>query len=69
MSALCRKAGTKAIVRPFLDFASGRPEREVPDPYGGGPEGFELVMDLIEAASEGLLKDIRERHFGVRHAR
>ncbi|MDP9425125.1 MAG: low molecular weight phosphotyrosine protein phosphatase [Actinomycetota bacterium] len=67
--ALCRGAGTKTVVRPFLDFAPDRPEREVSDPYGGGPEGFELAMDLAEAASEGLLKDIQERHLRMRHGR
>ena len=61
VAALCRSDEIKAVVRPFLDFAPDRPEREVPDPFHGGPEGFELVMDLAEAASEGLLKDIRER--------
>ena len=62
VAALCRSNDAKTVVRPFLDFAPDRPEREVPDPYGGGPQGFELVMDLAEAASEGLLRDIRERH-------
>jgi protein-tyrosine phosphatase len=27
----------------------------VPDPYYGGPEGFELVLDVCEAACAGLL--------------
>jgi protein-tyrosine phosphatase len=39
----------------------------VPDPYYGGPDGFERVLDLVEQASMGLLKDIRERHLS-RHA-
>jgi protein-tyrosine phosphatase len=56
---LCRGS---AVVRPFLDFAADSSEREVPDPYYGGPEGFEHVLDLVEEASEGLLDDIRERH-------
>ena len=56
---LCGEGG--AEVRLFLDYASERTEREVPDPYYGGAEGFELVLDLVEAASEGLLDDIRER--------
>jgi protein-tyrosine phosphatase len=59
VAALCRGS---AVVRPFMDFAPSRPERAVPDPYYGGPNGFELAMDLSEAASEGLLEDIRERH-------
>jgi protein-tyrosine phosphatase len=53
----------KARVLPFLDYAPG-PETEVPDPYYGGPEGFQHALDLIEEASEGLLQEIRERHLG-----
>ncbi len=60
VAALCRGS---AVVRPFLDFAPDSPEREVPDPYYGGPDGFEIVIDLVEEASEGLLEDIREQHF------
>jgi protein-tyrosine phosphatase len=59
VAALCRGS---AVVRPFLDYATDSPEREVPDPYYGGPDGFEHVLDLVEEASEGLLEDIRERH-------
>jgi protein-tyrosine phosphatase len=60
--SLCRGS---AVVRPFLDFADS-PEREVPDPYYGGPDGFERVLDLVEKASEGLLEDIRERYLSRR---
>jgi protein-tyrosine phosphatase len=63
VSSLCRGS---AVVRPFLDFATDSPEREVPDPYYGGPDGFEHVLDLVEEASEGLLEDIRERHLSRR---
>jgi protein-tyrosine phosphatase len=59
VSSLCRGS---AVVRPFLDFATESLEREIPDPYHGGPESFERVLDLVEEASEGLLEDIRERH-------
>lgn len=54
--------GSRAETRLFMDYAPGRPEREVPDPYYGAADGFELVLDLVEVASEGLLRDIRERH-------
>lgn len=46
----------------FLDFAPSRSESEVPDPYYGGPKGFDIVLDMVEAASQGLLDDIRQRH-------
>lgn len=34
--------------------------REVPDPYYGGPQGFETVLDLIENASDGLIMRLRD---------
>jgi protein-tyrosine phosphatase len=45
----------------FLDFGSHQSHREVPDPYYGGSDGFELVLDLVEEAAEGLLTHIRQR--------
>jgi len=48
----------RAELRLFLDYAPDQPVREVPDPYYGGPQGFERVLDLIEAASAGLLARI-----------
>ena len=36
----------------FLDFAMNHDEREVPDPYYGGNDGFERVLNLIEDAAE-----------------
>jgi protein-tyrosine phosphatase len=44
----------------FLDYAPSARAREVPDPYYGGPQGFEIVLDLIEDASRGLLAAIRK---------
>lgn len=44
----------------FLEFAPDLPEREVPDPYYGGASGFERVYALVEAASRGLLDEIRK---------
>ncbi len=45
----------------FMEFAPERPEREVPDPYYGGPDGFDRVYDMVETASIGLLQEIRNR--------
>jgi protein-tyrosine phosphatase len=45
----------------FLKFAEHHNEREVPDPYFGGTDGFEHVLDLVEDASRGLLKHIRSQ--------
>ena len=46
----------------FLNFAPELGQADVPDPYYGGERGFELVLDMIETASQGLLKDIQEKH-------
>ncbi len=48
----------------FLDYAEGRDEREVPDPYYGGPGGFDHVLDLVEEASAGLLREISRASAG-----
>ena len=57
---LC-KADARDCVRMFLDFAVDTGTREVPDPYYGGPDGFEQVLDLCEAASQGLLAQVKAR--------
>lgn len=44
----------RAQVALFMAYANGQ-EKEVPDPYYGGPEGFEQVFRMIEAASSALL--------------
>ena len=48
-------------IRLFMEFAPDFSQREVPDPYYGGPGGFEQVFDMVEAAAEGLLETIRQR--------
>lgn len=44
--------GAPAGISLLLEFDPDSPVAEVPDPYYGGAEGFETVLDLIEAASE-----------------
>ena len=61
LSALCPE-GMEQRLYLFMDFASDLGIAEVPDPYYGGPRGFEQVFDLVEAASTGLLEDIRKSH-------
>ena len=60
--ALCQDPELRPRIQLFLDYAPELPEREVPDPYYGGSGGFERVMDLVEAAAQGLLVHIRERY-------
>lgn len=45
----------------FLEFAEDLSQREVPDPYYGGNQGFERVLDLIEMGARALLEDVRQR--------
>ena len=46
----------------LLDYSIFYPEKEVPDPYYGGDNGFEHVLDLIEDAGKGLLQHICKYH-------
>lgn len=61
LAELCPE-GQEHKLRLFLEFAPQLGEREVPDPYYGGAEGFERVFDMVEAAAQGLLAEIRSRH-------
>lgn len=49
-----------AKVRLFCEFCTLHTETEVPDPYYGGPEGFEKVLDLLEDGCAGVLQHITE---------
>jgi len=53
-------------VRLFLEFAPTIDEEDVPDPYYGGPVGFERVLDLAEEASMGLLDEVMSGAAGRR---
>jgi protein-tyrosine phosphatase len=64
VAALCRRSDVE--IRPFLDFTANLQEKDIPDPYYGGSDGFDHVLDLVEEASEGLLQDIRKQHLSRR---
>lgn len=46
-------------VRMFCEFCREFDETEVPDPYYGGLDGFENVLDLLEDGCRGLLEELR----------
>lgn len=48
-------------VRLLMEFAPHPAGREVADPYFGGSEGFEAVLDQVEAACRGLLAHLQKR--------
>lgn len=49
-------------VQLLLEYAAHLKVKEVPDPYYGGLNGFERVLDLIEAGAQGLVEDIKRKH-------
>lgn len=61
LARLCPK-GMESRLRLLLEFADGVDCDEVLDPYYGGKEGFERVLDLAEAAADGLLAHILSTH-------
>jgi protein-tyrosine phosphatase len=61
LSAICPRGMERKLMM-LMDFAPQLRTREVPDPYYGGPTGFEQVFDMVEVAGKGLLAHIRRRH-------
>tara|TARA_B100000446_G_scaffold122440_2_gene114420 strand:+ start:3659 stop:4132 length:474 start_codon:yes stop_codon:yes gene_type:complete len=56
-----RSSDASGILARFLDYATDSAEREVPDPYYGGNDGFDQVLDLVEDGARGLLVSLQER--------
>jgi len=54
-------AGYSGHLSRFLDFAPDIAAKDVADPYYGGPQGFEQVIDQIEAACDGLISHLQNR--------
>lgn len=52
---------TNASIRLFCEYCTSHDEREVPDPYYGGEEGFDRVMDLLEDGCRNLIRDLEAR--------
>ncbi|OMO93865.1 Protein-tyrosine phosphatase/arsenate reductase [Corchorus capsularis] len=53
-------------VRLMCSYCKKHDETEVPDPYYGGPQGFEKVLDLLEDACESLLDSILVENSNIR---
>jgi protein-tyrosine phosphatase len=47
------------LLREFDPAAVTADDLEVPDPYYGGPDGFDDVLDMVDAACRGLLERLR----------
>jgi protein-tyrosine phosphatase len=59
MKSEARKKEDIAKIYKMTDFSQDYNYQEIPDPYYGGDAGFELVLDLLEDACDGLLKTIQ----------
>jgi protein-tyrosine phosphatase len=59
---LARRSRGRARITPMTSFCRRHRIDEVPDPYSGGPEGFERVLDLLEDACAGLLDSLPGHH-------
>ena len=46
----------------MTDFSSQYKGGDVPDPYYGGSDGFEIVLDIVEDSCRGLLEELRSRN-------
>lgn len=63
MLKLARTDADRAKVRLLRSFdEAAPPDAEVPDPYYGGPRGFDEVFELCEAACRGLVEHLRREH-------
>ena len=56
-----RSAAKVRLLREFDPAFAGGADLDVPDPYYGGEDGFDHVLDLVDAACRGLLEVVRER--------
>ena len=59
LARLCPPASSHKL-RLMMEYARAHDAREVPDPYYGGPDGFERVLARLEDAAEGLLQSVLE---------
>ena len=61
VQSLAKEAGNNATtrIRPMLSYARSTELSDVPDPYYGGEQGFEHVLDLLEDACSGLIEEIK----------
>lgn len=61
--AMARRHPASARIAPITAHCRRHRAGEVPDPYYGGADGFDAVLDLLEDACEGLLEDLlAQRH-------
>ncbi|MEM6883836.1 MAG: low molecular weight protein-tyrosine-phosphatase [Verrucomicrobiota bacterium] len=56
--ALAENDSQRERIKSFCDFCVDHDNRSVPDPYYGGADGFETVLDLLEDGCRGVLAEV-----------
>ncbi|MEM9445178.1 MAG: low molecular weight protein-tyrosine-phosphatase [Verrucomicrobiota bacterium] len=59
--ALSEDKQEREKVKSFCDYCKEHSDQTVPDPYYGGADGFEHVLDLLEDGCSNLLMDIKKQ--------
>ncbi len=59
LNRLAPDVESKNKIHRMTDFSKKYQHDHIPDPYYGGESGFELVLDLLEDACEGLLENLK----------
>jgi len=60
LQALAQTQAQLDSIRPFCEYCQEHDIRDVPDPYYGGAQGFEIVLDLLEDGCQQLLDEARD---------
>jgi len=61
LKLLSRNEDDRNKISLMTDYCSDRKCDSVPDPYYGGAAGFELVLNILEDACEGLIRELQEK--------
>jgi len=59
LKAVARNENDRKKISLMTDYCSGKKYDSVPDPYYGGAAGFELVLDILEDACDGLIRKLQ----------
>ena len=59
LRAMAPNLESKQKIRRMADYLKRYAHNHIPDPYYGGASGFELVLDLLEDASSGLMEEVK----------
>lgn len=60
LKSIARNESDRKKIFLMTDFCSGKKYDSVPDPYYGVSSGFELVLDILEDACEGLIRELQK---------